>query len=264
MQRVNESKNKILDILKEFDIDTNFPAYLIDLLAYTGYSNHKALSLLDDEDIVKLEDFARKTLPLLLTEEEKLSFFGIFIRNLPVFCIVDGDKKLLQFLRTKCKEFEENKRKRLNTNDRINNRQTKKKRISETPGTSQATSRGTSLSSTASDNDCALSSEENNSENNERIREHIKLVVRSYQEKFLKSIGAEESSCLQEQATNDIIVEVKDDVAFIQCSRCDFRSKAYCEIDKKRNKKKWVLSNVNRHFKTHFKLPSEKSSVKKK
>lgn len=85
------------------------PTYLIDLLAYTGYVNQQAISLINDEDI-KIEEFASNTLPLLWTEEEKTFFWNIhkiFIRNILLFSIVDGYKKLLEFFRRKCNQSQE-------------------------------------------------------------------------------------------------------------------------------------------------------------
>ncbi|XP_031336651.1 uncharacterized protein LOC116165990 [Photinus pyralis] len=72
MQRVDENKLKIFTILQELGMENTFPTYLSDLLAYNGYASYETLSLLVENDITKLEEFARQILPRLLLNEEKV------------------------------------------------------------------------------------------------------------------------------------------------------------------------------------------------
>lgn len=79
-----------------------FPEYLRDLLAYSGYTSKDAISSISEEDINRLEEFAKNTLSVLLAPQEKSDFFGLFIANTSMFSIVDGDKKVLKTFISRC------------------------------------------------------------------------------------------------------------------------------------------------------------------
>lgn len=97
----------------------------------------------------------------------------------------------------------------------------------------------------------------------EGITEHIREVLKASQQKLINGLSEEQKKTKECIALrNEILVEVKGDMAQIRCNICSFICKAYGQSDTKRNKKKWVMSNVNRHIKTHFKTDSNASVSK--
>lgn len=46
-------------------------------------------------------------------------------------------------------------------------------------------------------------------------------------------------------------MEIKNQTAYINCIECNFISKTFTQIEN--GKYKWILSNFNKHFKTHLK-----------
>ncbi|CAH0563101.1 unnamed protein product [Brassicogethes aeneus] len=104
MQRIEYNRTKITEILKEQEMETIFPTYLMDLLAYNGYITYETISSLEENEIKQLESFGRDILPKLLSsQQEKDFFFGIFSKETTLFYIVAGDRKTLEILSEKCK-----------------------------------------------------------------------------------------------------------------------------------------------------------------
>lgn len=92
------------NMLKEFNIQ--IPAYLIKLCLYTGFDNVLSLSRLETADIEELERFAREELPDLFETFQREEFYGIYAKNIKIFKIPVGHKKILIYLKEKCEEEE--------------------------------------------------------------------------------------------------------------------------------------------------------------
>lgn len=92
--------------------------------------------------------------------------------------------------------------------------------------------------------------------NSESEIDHVKKVVTNYVQGFCQNMPDEiKIPLLNKLSTIEITVE--NTFVSIKCIKCGFVSKAFAQING--NKKKWVLSNFNKHFKTHFKdLPPKR------
>lgn len=86
---------------------------------------------------------------------------------------------------------------------------------------------------------------------NRRCSKHVKNTVQTYQTNFLNTIEDKDQRDLGMALLNEIKIEIKTDSVLVHCIYCEFVSKTYTKIDN--NRKHWLLSNVNRHFRTHFK-----------
>ncbi|CAG9763654.1 unnamed protein product [Ceutorhynchus assimilis] len=248
MQRIEDNRKKILNILKEQEMETIFPTYLSDLLAYNGYINYETISLLEESEIKKLEGFAREILPKLLrSEEEKDLLYGIFAKETTLFYIVDGDKKMLELLREKCKLHMKGKTSLKNkSSDSFTEKPSEKLRKEKN------IHRDESSDERLRENDHCSDKKHRNSV------DLIKSIVRSYQYKFIMNLDEKDRGNAL-SLIDSTAIEIRDQIAYVKCCLCDFKSKAYNESDN--NKRIWVLSNVNRHFKTHFR--GNKSFAKK-
>ncbi|CAG9773365.1 unnamed protein product [Ceutorhynchus assimilis] len=249
-------------VLSKLKLTFDIPTYLIDLLEYTGFDNITALALFEEEDYKKLEDFAKNDLALLFNDEEKLNFFGIYSRNIPMFKIVEGHKKILALLIKACKyKLESEKKQSLNIPRKrsaiVSNNSNKKRKIIKV--TDASTSKEIISSEDLNSSSELLIDTDEDTIQTQNIIDHVKHVVTSYQKKFLNTLNNEEEKNATTLALEKMKVEVKDHCALVQCVKCEFVSKAYCKLEN--NRKKWVLSNVNRHFKTHFKKNSKAKQV---
>jgi len=266
----SEMKEKITNILKGFKIE-GFPQYLIDLMAYNGYTSQENIASINSEDIAKLVDFAKNVLPELLSDEEIKKFYGIFIKKISLFRIVDGDLKMFKRFIEKCKaeckaESREEKNKATNkrTDKEINLKNPKKRKLSLKSKDQKA------KEDNISEDDIDEAGEElkelTQKEEEEHTREHIKNISYKYMVSFIENLDDEKKKLSDTTAAkisfNDIKVEIKNDMAYVQCPLCTFKTKAYCQNDNRYNLKKWVLSNVNRHFRTHFEIKVLKTSLK--
>lgn len=102
---IPENLNHIIE-----ELSTEFPNYLLKLLVACGWDNISSLSQLADAHIEDMEKFAREDLPLLLEENEKKVFFGIYAKQPHLFKISAGHKQLLACLSAHCKSQVETKR----------------------------------------------------------------------------------------------------------------------------------------------------------
>ncbi|KAK5638760.1 hypothetical protein RI129_013055 [Pyrocoelia pectoralis] len=277
-----EDRHKLVELLNEFKMENYFPNYLIDLLTYTGYSSCEALSLFEETDRNKLEEFAQQTLPELLSNDEKENFYGVFLKKTAIFRIVEGDKKALDKLVSNCRKKIKNFHSALDTQDRPLQGKSRGKSLKRSvarsvackeryPDSIEVISVAKKRKQLNEVNEAALienegqSCSQHNSEANEttdetieevkRIsEEHICNIVKKYQIAFLKqlkNVNNKEEIETEIETMKTPRVEVRDDIAYVLCHICGFKSKAYCVLG--RYKQRWVLSNVNRHFKTHFK-----------
>lgn len=93
-----ESEGGIKSILNKLNIPFYLPEYLIQLLEFNGFDNLISLTMLSNEDFEKLEDFAKNDLSKLLDGEEQQKFFGLYARNISLFKIVEGHRRLIMEL----------------------------------------------------------------------------------------------------------------------------------------------------------------------
>lgn len=252
----NGTGNKISKILSEVGLqDLPFPNYLTELLILNGYDNCYSLALITDADMSKLEEFARNDLPPLLEKEEKLKFYGIFVKNIGGFKILEGHKKLINILSQHCQSHLENRKRK--TSDTLATSENKKKRTQlQGKVLKESTSQKVNTENSLPNNTDDVTEDEN------RVIEHVKTVVKNYQKKFLNTLSDSEQRNESLSELDVLSVEIKNGCAFVKCPKCNFISKAHSSVEK--GKQKYVLSNVNRHYKTHFKNQIPSTSSKKR
>ncbi|KAK4887007.1 hypothetical protein RN001_003278 [Aquatica leii] len=234
-------EDEITEIVQEFP--SKFPNYVLYVLNAAGYDNLLSLASLKDnfaENISNIEKFAREDLQSLIRSDQKQLFYGAYANNPSKFKIVQGHLVLLKKLaemsqikiekKTKAKHQEENQK-----------------------GISQEARKGNQA----------------NSKPQEPIK-HIKTLTLNYIKSFCKkeinvtgkdTDGYEKLKNLSEQfetLLENIKFEIESEsIIKISCIYCDHISKAYC-VNAKYGKK-WVMSNFNAHFVSHFKLKSKRS-----
>ncbi|CAH1107466.1 unnamed protein product [Psylliodes chrysocephalus] len=203
----------------------------------------------------KLEEFARNDLPPLLEKEEKLKFYGIFVKNIGGFKILEGHKKLINILSQHCQSHLENRKRK--TSDTLATSENKKKRTQlQGKVLKESTSQKVNTENSLPNNTEDVTEDEN------RVIEHVKTVVKNYQKKFLNTLSDSEQRNESLSELDVLSVEIKNGCAFVKCPKCNFISKAHSSVEK--GKQKYVLSNVNRHYKTHFKNQIPSTSSKKR
>lgn len=270
----DEEKRKILDIIEKLDlVEFEIPRYLMQLLCYSGYDTIYALSEMNlDEDIKKLEQFARSELKSLLEAHEAREFYGIYFRNPSIFKIADGHVKLLSILTNECKAYlkkrsndvkkksklqltTQTNQKRKNTSPTVTKSKLNKPSSKPNSSTLSPTTSVSNSSFSSSTNVEANISQDINNEldaNAKALAEtHIKQVVSRYVTNFCTDLEDSIKVPLLEKL-KDLEVHAEMKYATIRCIKCDFMSKSFCQQDENQ-KKRWVLSNFNKHFKTHFK-----------
>lgn len=251
MDRIQHSKERLNKLLEEVDLP-EFPNYLRDLLSYTAYDNYISISEMTEDDITKIEDFAKTCLPELLDATEKKDFFGIFLKKPELFRL-GGDIKLLNNLQKRCLTICEKNKNRIKVSSSVSKDSLK---TSDYRGQK----RSPNLASCSKENK-KLKVDFENEELRERKICFLKNRVTQYMNTFTNRLPQkvkEETLLLIKNVT----VELKEDSALITCPKCPHKSKVYHEEDK--GTLKWVTSNINRHFKTHFKtyLKSAEATTK--
>lgn len=89
--------------------------------------------------------------------------------------------------------------------------------------------------------------------------QHIKNIVVMYQTKFLNSLDNEKQKEEGLASLKNVKVKVENNCALVSCTICEFVSKAYSKFEN--NRCRWILSNINRHFKTHFKNSASSKTI---
>lgn len=271
------SKDSIENILEEIGATMRIPKYLRELLIYTGFDNIISLGELSETDINEMERFGREDLPKLLEQEKYSAFYSIYAKDVRMFKIRAGHKKLLQNLIKDCKDTLNKKHEVERGANLVAKRkcscecrckQIKKIRVNSRRKNSETESEmDSAVASDLPENygTTGLDSENNYNKHN-RIVEHITSLAKCYIKKFLKELktvhkqDSLQNTCPEqgpELTANLDKVKVTMDpspypaYAKISCSICDFQS-TVTPTDRKYGKN-WVLSNFNKHFKTHFK-----------
>lgn len=244
---------KLSTILKELDLDhLDLPIYVQNLLMYCGYDNYQSLSKIEANDIEKMEKFAQNDLANLLENHEQKEFYGIFAKNTKLFKIAEGHKKILNVICNSCKnhvkEQQQSKAKKRKLAPRQDLEKVKKNK-QKNIGVKRLTNGDKDSSSEQTD------VEENDAQTSEKIICHIQNIVTAYASKFLNSLETPtQQLSIRKENSLEKIKKIKvlmiNGYPWISCTECSFQSRPYCNIENK--KKKWVCSNFNRHFKTHF------------
>ncbi|XP_050503352.1 uncharacterized protein LOC126882436 [Diabrotica virgifera virgifera] len=244
-------------LLKSFEAEV--PAYLKSLLIYNGFDNLYSLSQFNiDEDIERMECYARDVLSKVLKGEEKKAMFGIVSEECSLFKIPEGHKKLLRFV----KEESEKKIKLLKRpllcerSEGCPAEKTfpKKRRTVTNKSTSRSES-GNEGDGFCTPNDGCVSQDE---EQVNYAMQHVLNISRSYIDKFSRNEfdkGKISEERLQDVLNNSKNLKVKMDGEFtakISCPLCTFISSAY-SVKNSKTGRKWVISNFLRHYKIHFK-----------
>ncbi|XP_050514976.1 uncharacterized protein LOC126890166 [Diabrotica virgifera virgifera] len=244
-------------LLKSFEAEV--PAHLKSLLIYNGFDNLYSLSQFNiDEDIERMECYARDVLSKVLKGEEKKAMFGIVSEECSLFKIPEGHKKLLRFV----KEESEKKIKLLKRpllcerSEGCPAEKTfpKKRRTVTNKSTSRSES-GNEGDGFCTPNDGCVSQDE---EQVNYAMQHVLNISRSYIDKFSRNEfdkGKISEERLQDVLNNSKNLKVKMDGEFtakISCPLCTFISSAY-SVKNSKTGRKWVISNFLRHYKIHFK-----------
>lgn len=258
-----EKFNKLIEKLNLQDIV--FPDYLKQLLLFTGYDNVVSIGRINEGSINKMESFAREKLTLLLSPEEKQDFFGIYMAKEQHFEILFGHKELLKLLVEKSKKFCEStiaEEKTLKCLCDISQHQS----TSNIKRKCSSKDKNIKRNKNSFDDTLTINTSKNKSSyltEDDKLKaiNHIKNVISNYVTKFLQSINYDEAKKSKILSNlNNICVEIKNQIAYINCTECNFTSKTFTQIEN--GKYKWVLSNFNKHFKTHFKDKKSQNMIK--
>lgn len=85
--------------------DVTMPEYLKSLLIYSGFDNMLSISKMGPEDVENMEHFAKTVLSRVLDDNQKRKLFGIYTRNIDLFKISDGHKKIISCLQEEAKKI---------------------------------------------------------------------------------------------------------------------------------------------------------------
>lgn len=127
-QEVNVEENIWISIEKSLNI--KIPESLINILNANGFDNQVSLSEMTEQMICNIEDFARDSLSVVISdEEERKRYFGIFFKQPELFKFNPGQKVLLlkigEYTKDLTKHFE-NRNKFSSINEEKNKKTMKK------------------------------------------------------------------------------------------------------------------------------------------
>ncbi|CAH0562941.1 unnamed protein product [Brassicogethes aeneus] len=240
-------------ILHKIDSDLYIPKNIRQLLIYQGFDNLEGISLMNDQDICDMECFAQKVLPKLMmkkSSEEKLDIYGIYAENTELFQIPPGHKKLLQSFSEACKIYKASQRKPLKRKKENINGCDKCKCTCKNEKRNKVDKQNLKTQNDALGNISGIDDQLRAKKN---IIDHLKRLSQEYVKKLYSSLGKE-----QNLNTEDIVVNILGEgptfsFATVRCPipKCGFEYKVSSSDG--RYGKKWILSNFNKHLKTHFK-----------
>jgi len=95
MEELNKMDSKNEDPFEEAEKNFSFKLKpsLKKILLANGFDNSFVISKINESDIASTEDFARNTLPDLISESQYEEYYGIFKNNISKFKFLDGHKK---------------------------------------------------------------------------------------------------------------------------------------------------------------------------
>ncbi|XP_071635002.1 uncharacterized protein [Temnothorax longispinosus] len=223
------------------------------LINYCGWNSLSQFQNITDADINQMEKFAQEELWQLLSKEETETFYGIFFKKLMLFKILNGHRNLLISIKNACVELYGGERLKLSgqtcrgkcrSKDRneTNKPYKLKQTSSRLPNLSNPVSR-----SQAKNNNAAITEDET----------HILNISRNYIKAFCnKKLKEQEAAQILNKINKlkvDVIFENPEEdplFAHITCIICEQKIKVSVAIGK--YGRKWICSNFNSHFKTHF------------
>lgn len=213
-----QRKENLTKIL--LDTQVKLPNYLVLLLTYNGYDNMVSLSRIDIPAIEKMETFARSKLSILLKDEEKTDFFGIFDAMPELFEVVEGDRQLLFDLKDEIVKLLRR-------------------------GTLKTVLSSQTASQTAVENEDAEATRASDLE--QQANQQLKQLLLNYVQNNLKDVSEANVRLIKNLNCN---VNLKENKAKIFCPFCSYITMVYFTITNvKTGKRKWVPSNFTKHLK---------------
>lgn len=223
---------------------------------YTAFDNIHAFSKLDDTDIAEMEKFAKEDIPEPITPDQYGDFYGIYVNNIKMFRILQGHKKLLYMLSDNAKaevKYEESERKLAESATKR-----KMKKIAKAACSSLNTT--TNIESATGDTEDTIQ---------DKTIKHTEHIAKEYLKKNSKELSTEQSAHLIENLPKlKVTLSINTDFdsmadsnekqtskqtiefAKVECCMCDLASKDFPKDST--YGRRWILSNFNKHIRTHF------------
>lgn len=223
------------------------------LINYCGWNSLSQFQNVTDTDINQMEKFAQEELWQLLSKEETETFYGIFFKKPMLFKILNGHRDLLINIRNACVELCGGEYLKLSGQTcRCKCRSKDRNETNKPYKLKQASSRLPNLS-----NPVPRSQAENNNAAITEDETHILNISRNFIKAFCnKKLKEQEAAQILNKINKlkvDVIFENPEEnplFAHITCIICEQKIKVSVAIGK--YGRKWICSNFNSHFKTHF------------
>ncbi|CAG9820705.1 unnamed protein product [Phaedon cochleariae] len=259
-----------MDFLNNFleEYETSLPEYLKKLLMYKGFDNIFSISKLKYEHIQELERFGRDDLKDLLTNAEIKSFYGIYYENIAKWSIPEGHKEILIYLQEQCAEKVRENQLKKEQKRKVENQEKTSKDSAKDPDNQIPNKRihleKKTIAVAGNHRQKETCGEEKTNEQIE-AESHVRKLSQAYLTKFCEGTVMDKikkKDILDKIPGIEVHVDMENYFAQVKCCLCDFRGRCY-SVKNTGIGRKWVLSNVNKHFRTHFKDPPPSSAHKK-